>query len=151
MERLNLPPFDIRIERKGDKIYVWDVLRRSYVRLTPEEWVRQHFVHYLISHCAYPPQLMMNEASLNLGDKRYRADTILYRRNLEPHMIVEYKAPSVELSERVLEQIVRYNYTLGAPYLILSNGLTHMVYELDLSTQSYRTLEVIPHYSELSL
>lgn len=151
MERLNLPPFDIRLERKGDKIYVWDALRQASVRLTPEEWVRQHFVHYLVGHLAYPPQLMMNEVPLNLGDKRWRADTILYRRNLQPHMLIEYKAPEVELRERTLEQVIRYNYVLGAPYLILSNGLTHMVYELDLSAQSYRTLETIPHYSELSL
>lgn len=151
MMQLNLPPFEIRLQGRGGKPYVWDILRMRYVRLTPEEWVRQHFVHYLVEHLSYPAELMMNEVSLHVGNLNRRADTILYNKALQPLILIEYKAPEVALSARVLGQAVRYNYTLRVPYLIISNGLEHQAYHIDYDVMSYTPLKSIPHYSDLQL
>ncbi len=149
MIKLNLPPFDIQLEWHNGKVYVWDPLRHKSVRLTPEEWVRQHFVHYLVGHLGYPAGLLMNEVSLLIGEAKRRCDTVLYSRQLTAEMIIEYKAPDVALSQRVLNQILRYNFALRVPYLIISNGLEHSAYHINYEAQSYETLEAIPSYAEL--
>ncbi|WP_373845877.1 type I restriction enzyme HsdR N-terminal domain-containing protein, partial [Bacteroides heparinolyticus] len=99
MYRLNLPPFEIKIRETNGRHSVWDILRRKYVALTPEEWVRQHFVHYLIGHKGYPQSLLANETELRMGAKRLRCDTVLYDKLLHPRMIMEYKAPAIALSQ----------------------------------------------------
>ncbi|MDO4692020.1 MAG: type I restriction enzyme HsdR N-terminal domain-containing protein [Porphyromonadaceae bacterium] len=150
MIRLNLPPYAIRLKQDSGKHYVFDDLRQRFVRLTPEEWVRQHFVHYLIDHLGYPRELLMNEVPLQLGSLKKRSDTVLYDRQLQARMLVEYKAPSIRLSEAVLEQIIRYNYHFRVPYLILSNGLEHIAYHIDYASMTYRTLGEIPRYTDLT-
>lgn len=149
MNQLNLPPFSARIERREGKLYIWDILRQRAVRLTPEEWVRQHMIHYLIGGLGYPSELLMNEVALQVGETRKRVDSILYDRQLKPLMLLEYKAPEVPLGERVLQQALRYNMALRVPYLVLSNGLQHVAYRIDYQTQTFRTLNVIPAYSDL--
>lgn len=149
MNQLNLPPFSARIERREGKLYIWDILRQRAVRLTPEEWVRQHMIHYLIEGLGYPTELLMNEVALQVGETRKRVDSILYDRQLKPLMLLEYKAPEVPLGERVLQQALRYNMALRVPYLVLSNGLQHVAYRIDYQTQTFRTLNVIPAYSDL--
>lgn len=149
MIRLNLPPFPARIERRGEHIYIWDELRCKMLRLTPEEWVRQHFVHYLVGHLGYPSSLLMNEVGLTVAQTRKRIDTILYDRQLRPQMLLEYKAPGIPLTKAVLTQALRYNYALRVPYLVLSNGLRHIAYRIDYQEQSYQTLQEIPHYTAL--
>lgn len=149
MIKLQLPPFEARVERRGDKFYIWDVLRGKMLRLTPEEWVRQHFVHYLMEGLGYPPELLMNEVGLSLGQTKKRIDSVLYDRQLRPLMLLEYKAPEVALGEKVLQQALRYNFALRVPYLVLSNGLEHIAYHIDYDKQSYITLGQIPHYSDL--
>lgn len=149
MIKLNLPPFAPRLERKADKVYIWDRLRRKMIRLTPEEWVRQHFVAYLIEHLDYPHELLMNEVAIKVAQTNKRIDTLLYNRQLKPQMLLEYKAPEVALSGRVLDQALRYNYALHVPYLILSNGLEHIAYKIDYQEQTYKTLGAIPHYTQL--
>lgn len=149
MNQLNLPPFPARVERREGKLYIWDELRRKMVRLTPEEWVRQHVVHYLLDKLGYPAELLMNEVGLQVGGTHKRVDTILYDKQLKPLMLLEYKAPEVPLSQRVLEQALRYNMALRVPYLVLSNGLEHVAYRIDYLKQEFQTLNVIPPYSEL--
>ncbi|MDY5857610.1 MAG: type I restriction enzyme HsdR N-terminal domain-containing protein [Porphyromonas sp.] len=149
MNQLNLPPFSARIERREGKLYIWDILRQRAVRLTPEEWVRQHMIHYLIGGLGYPTELLMNEVALQVGETRKRVDSILYDRQLKPLMLLEYKSPEVPLGERVLQQALRYNMALRVPYLVLSNGLQHVAYRIDYQTQTFRTLNVIPAYSDL--
>lgn len=149
MQQLNLPPFAAKLECRQDKLYIWDELRRKTVRLTPEEWVRQHIVHYLIHHLGYPPSLLMNEVGLKLGKTCKRIDSVLYDRQLRPQMLLEYKAPEVALGDKVLRQALRYNMALKVPYLVLSNGLQHIAYCIDYEQQSYRLLTQIPQYSEL--
>lgn len=149
MNKLNLPPYAIALERKASQVYVWDDLRRKWVRLTPEEWVRQHFVHYLIEHLSYPPELLANEVGLRVGNVQKRVDSLLYDTQLRPQVLIEYKAPSVPLTQKVLDQALRYNFSLGVPYLILSNGLEHIAYKIDYSQRTYEILEEIPHYQDI--
>lgn len=149
MERLNLPPYDIKIGGTREKPTVLDVLRRRYVALTPEEWVRQHFVNYLIAHLGYPAGLMANEVELRVGGKRLRCDSVLYDRDLRPRMIMEYKAPSVSLSQKVFDQITAYNLLLHVDYLVVSNGLEHYCCRMDYARHTYDYLRQIPRYEEI--
>ena len=125
MFALNLPAFDARITQRNGKNVIFDVIRRRYVALTPEEWVRQHFTHFLLKEKGYPQGLLANEVQINLNGTRKRCDTVLYNRDLTARMIVEYKAPTVEITQAVFDQITRYNMVLKVDYLIVSNGLNH--------------------------
>ena len=149
MIELNLPKCRLRLEQREGKPYVYDDLRRKFVRLTPEEWVRQHFVRYLIDDLGYPQPLMQNEVALRLGETIKRCDTLLDDKALRPQMILEYKAPHVTLTETVLQQIVRYNYVLRVPYLVLSNGLEHLLCRIDYEKMTYAFLSEFPPYDRL--
>ena len=149
MLELNLPPFDKKITKTDDKAFILDVIRRQYVALTPEEWVRQHFVHFLIEHKGYPQSLMANEVQLKLNGMSRRCDTVVYDRALRPRVIIEYKAPSVSITQRVFEQICRYNIVLQVDYLIVSNGLAHYCCKVDYANRSYTFVEDIPEYSNI--
>jgi hypothetical protein len=149
MYRLNLPPYEIKITEKEGKRMIFDLLRRKYVSLTPEEWVRQHFVHYLITQKEYPQGLLTNEVQLQVGDKLLRCDTLLYNQNAKPRMIIEYKAPTVPLTQKVFDQITVYNFLLHVDYLIVSNGLQHICCRVDYEHQQYTFLEDIPAYKDL--
>lgn len=149
MLQLNLPPFEMRLSGTPARRTIFDVLRRKYVKLTPEEWVRQHFVHFLVDHKSYPKAYLANEIELSIGDKRLRCDTVLYGCDLKPRMIVEYKAPTVSITQRVFNQIVTYNRLLRVDYLIVSNGLTHYCLKVDYDNGQYRFLSDIPNYDEL--
>ncbi len=149
MIELNLPKCRLRLEQREGKPYVYDDLRRKFVRLTSEEWVRQHFVRYLIDDLGYPQPLMQNEVALRLGETVKRCDTLLYDKALRPQMILEYKAPHVTLTETVLQQIVRYNYVLRVPYLVLSNGLEHLLCRIDYEQMTYAFLSEFPPYDRL--
>ena len=104
MLSLNLPAFDAKIAARNGKNVIFDVIRRRYVALTPEEWVRQHFVHFLLAHKGYPQALMANEVQVQLNGTKKRCDTVLYRRDLTARMIVEYKAPEIEITQKVFDQ-----------------------------------------------
>ncbi len=146
---LNLPEFKIKLAGTKDRPLVLDVLRRRYVKLTPEEWVRQHFVHFLIEHKGYPAALLANEISLKIGEKALRADSVLFGRDLKPRMIIEYKAPSIPISQKVFDQIFTYNLILHVDYLVVSNGLEHYCCKMDHANQKYLFLEDIPSYQFL--
>ncbi len=147
--QLNLPSFDIRTGGTPDHPTIFDILRRKYVALTPEEWVRQHFVHYLIQAKGYPVALLANEVKLRIGTKTLRADSILYSTLLTPRMIIEYKAPHIKISQHTFDQIRAYNLLLKADYLIVSNGLTHYCCKRNQNTLGYIFLKDIPHYNKL--
>lgn len=149
MLELNLPPYEKKITKKDDKPFILDVIRRQYVALTPEEWVRQNFVHFLIEYKGYPQSLMANEVQLKLNGMSRRCDTVVYDRTLRPRVIVEYKAPSVSITQKVFEQICRYNMVLQVDYLIVSNGLAHYCCRIDYPTRSYTFLQEIPKYKDL--
>lgn len=149
MFRLNLPTYEIKIAQRGNKQLIFDFLRRKYVALTPEEWVRQHFVHYLIEHKGYPAGLIGNEVELNVGEKKLRCDTILYNKVAQPQIIIEYKAPQIKLQQKTFDQISAYNLLLKVDYLIVSNGMQHICCRMDYENQKYCFLEDIPNYQEL--
>lgn len=149
MIRLNLPSFDIKLTGTKQRPKILDILRRKYIALTPEEWVRQHFIHFLIEHKGYPSTLLANEVQLKCGDKVLRADSVLYSRNLSPRMIIEYKAPHIPITQKVFDQISAYNLLLHVDYLVVSNGLQHYICKMDYDGKKYLFLEDIPDYSEL--
>ena len=149
MFRLNLPQYEIKIGEKNGKRTIFDFLRRKYVTLTPEEWVRQHFTHYLTDHKGYPKGLMGNEVELRVGEKRLRCDTILYNKEGQPRMIVEYKAPTIQIQQKTFDQISVYNLLLHVDYLIVSNGLQHYCCKMDYNNQKYLFLQDIPDYENL--
>ena len=146
---LNLPAADLRLRHDGSSVSVFDPLRRRYVRLTPEEWVRQHFVHFLINHKGYPSGLLANEISLQLNGTARRCDSVLYGRDCQPQMIIEYKAPHIALTQKVFDQISRYNIIMRTPWLIISNGMKHICCHLDLDAQTYAFMTDIPAYADL--
>ncbi len=149
MLSLNLPAFDAKIVQRDGKTVIFDMLRRRYVALTPEEWVRQHFVHYLVERKGYPPSLMANEVQLALNHTKKRCDTVLYKRDLTAQMIMEYKAPDVGITQTVFDQISRYNMVLHVDYLVVSNGLRHFCCRMDYARRTYQFLPDIPDYKSL--
>ena len=149
MYELNLPKYGIKIKNDKGHQSIFDVLRRKYVALTPEEWVRQHFVHFLIAHQGYPTALMANEFPLAIGNKKLRCDSVLYDRTLKPRMIIEYKAPTVSITQKVFDQITIYNMLLHVDYLVVSNGIKHYCCRMDYANQKYLFLEDIPDYQNL--
>lgn len=151
MIALNLPKADFRFRREGDGIYVFDALRRRYVKFTPEEYVRQSFVNFLVVHKGYPRGLMNNEVAIEINSVKLRCDTIVYDRDTRPLMIVEYKAPTCAIDEAVLRQAYVYNMALRAHYLVLSNGLAHHCFHVDYVANEMRRLDALPDYQDLCL
>ena len=151
MQALNLPPYEANIKRISGAVKILDILRHKFVALTPEEWVRQHFTHYLIAHKGYPPELMANEVAVSLNGMSRRCDTVVYsREGLKPLMIIEYKRPDVEITQKVFNQICRYNMVLEVQYLVVSNGLKHYCCQIDTKKGGYTFLEDIPDHSYIN-
>ena len=150
MISLNLPTFQIKTTHRNGRTQIYDFLRRRYVTLTPEEWVRQHFTHFLVDHLGYPAALLGNEVTIDVGGVARRCDTVLYRREGgTPRLIVEYKAPDIPISERVFNQISAYNSVLHADSLIVSNGVEHYCCHLDYVHRTAEFLPGIPRHAEL--
>lgn len=149
MIQLNLPDYPIRLSGTQEHPSIFDILRRKYVALTPEEWVRQHFIHFLINQKNYPATLLANEIKLRVGNKTLRADSVLYDRELRPRMIIEYKAPHIPITQKVFDQISAYNMLLHVDYLVVSNGLQHYCCKMDYDNQKYLFLEDIPDYQNI--
>lgn len=134
---------------EGKNLKVFDPLRRKYVALTPEEYVRQHFTAWMTDSLGYPASLMNNEVSLKLNDTSRRCDTVVFRSDGTPAVIIEYKAPTVAITQNVFDQIARYNMVLQSRYLIVSNGLQHFCCEMDYENDTYRFLPQIPVWTAL--
>ena len=149
MLALNLPHYPHKIKKQEEKYYIFDVLRNKYVSLTSEEWVRQHFIHFLLKQKRYPKGLLANEVQVKLNGTQKRCDTVLYNRDLSARMILEYKAPTVEITQAVFDQITRYNMALHVEYLVVSNGINHYCCRIDYRKNSYTFLKDIPNYSDL--
>ncbi len=150
MQPLNLPPFEANIKKQNGMVKILDILRQKFVVLTPEEWVRQHFVHFLIEQKGYSKTLMANEVTVTLNGMSRRCDTVVYRQEgMKPLMIVEYKRPDVEITQRVFEQICRYNMVLEVEWLVVSNGLKHYCCQVDIKNGGYAFMKDIPSYGEI--
>ncbi len=151
MHTLNIPAFDAKITTREGKRYIFDRLRKKYVRLQPEEWVRQHIVHYLIEELGYPPALLKVEGSRSgMGASNRKADIIVFdNRQGSPLMLIECKAAYQVVGAPALAQIACYNRIFKVPYLVLTNGMQHLVYQIDMKAKNYKLLEGIPRFDIL--
>lgn len=149
MIELNLPPYAYKLKQNNGSVQIWDAVRRKYVVLTPEEWVRQHFIAYLVGSKKYPLGRIGNEISLSLNGRSRRCDTLVYDAEGQPLVLIEYKAPHIPMSQKVFEQAVRYNICFRVPYIMLSNGISHYCCRIDYDSRKYSFLTEIPSYNEL--
>jgi len=144
--KLNLPSFEYQLKNSENKMFIFDVIRKKYIQLTPEEWVRQHWLHYLINYKKYPKSLVSVEKQLLINNLKKRTDIVVYNKLGKPHLIVECKAHNVKITQNVFDQITRYNLSLQAKYLVLSNGINHFFVEFNNSTKNIMQIADIPKY-----
>lgn len=130
MVQLNLPSFPVKLKNASGKVWIFDGIRKKYVVLTPEEWVRQHFIAYLVNELKYPKALLKVEAGLTYNQLAKRSDIIVFNREGKPWMVIECKAPEVNLTETTANQVSVYNATLKASYVVVTNGLRHFCFDL---------------------
>lgn len=147
MQKLNLPSVALKIKNKENKLFIFDDYRKKDILLTPEEWVRQHFVAYLTNQKKYPKSLTVLEKELKLNNTKKRTDILIYNTQGTPEIIVECKAMDVKITQQTFDQIARYNLKLKANYLIVTNGLEHYFCQMDFKNQRYVFLKDIPNYS----
>jgi len=146
LETLNLPSYQFSLRRQAGKIQIFDSQRKKFVALTPEEWVRQHFLHFLIAEKGFPAALIAVEQELQIGNVRRRYDAVVFSRQGEAVMLLEFKAPQVALTQAVFDQIAVYNTRLNLSYFIVSNGLQHYCCRTDRENARYEFLTEIPQY-----
>ena len=146
MLNLNFPQYDFRFKNSQNKIAVFDEFRKKFVILTPEEWVRQHCAQYLMQEKNFPKSLISVEKQLKLGKLTKRYDVLVYDSEGQIHLIVECKAPNIKISQETFDQIARYNLSLKAKYLMITNGLQHYYCQLDYEAEKYHFLQDIPDY-----
>jgi hypothetical protein len=149
MLKLNLPSYDPKFRRRNDKIEIFDPIRKKYLILTPEEWVRQHFLNYLVSHLNYPRSLIKLESGLKYNTLQKRSDILVYNRSGSPFMLVECKAVEVKLTQKVLEQVAVYNHIISAQYLVITNGLLHYCYKVKQVENSFEFMQELPLFENL--
>lgn len=146
---LSLPAYDFSIQRVAETPMIFDVIRRRYVRLTAEEWVRQHFVQFLIHERDFPQSLIAIEMAFTYQGMARRADIVVYDRKGAPILITECKSPDIEVRQDVFDQVARYNLVLQVRYLVVTNGRNHYCCDVDLVNRTYRFLDDLPRYDEL--
>jgi len=149
LKELNLPQYSFKITGKDGNEMILDPVRRKYVKLTPEEWVRQNFVQYLINEGKYPAGLLGIEILFRFNKLKRRVDILVHNRTGEPVLIVECKSPDVKIDESVFEQIATYNMKFKVPYLVVTNGLHHYACKIDHQEMKFEYLLVIPLYEDL--
>ena len=150
MQQLNLPASELKIRIMNGKNEVFDSIRRRYVALTPEEWVRQHFIGYLVHGRNVPSSLISVESSLKYNRLNKRSDIVVYNNLGKPRMIIECKAPEIKITQDVFDQVAIYNMTLNVPYLVVTNGLEHFACHIDQLNSTYEFLKDIPDFSEIN-
>ncbi len=147
MEQLNIPSFEYKLRKNAGKLYIYDELRKKFLVLTPEEWVRQHFVHHLINHYQYPKSLIKLESGLQYNQRQKRSDIQVYDRQGNIFMIIECKAPYIALSQAVFDQAAQYNKILQSPYLCITNGMSHACCHTNWQTQAISFLPDLPLFT----
>lgn len=147
--KLNLPSVKLKYQFTDGILRVYDSLRRKYVAVTPEEYVRQHFTAWLQNFMHYPASMMANEVGIEVNGTRKRCDTVIFDRDGHPLMVCEYKAPTIRITQDVFDQAVRYNLSLQARYIVVSNGLQHYCCRINLKDATYQFIPQIPDYREI--
>jgi hypothetical protein len=146
MQKLNLPSYNFKLKSKENKTLIFDKLRKKYMVLTPEEWVRQHVVNFLIDEKKYPSSLIAIEKQLTINNLKKRSDILVFNTDGKPEIIVECKAPSIKITQNTFDQIARYNLKLQANFLFVTNGLEHFYCKMDFENETYIFLKEIPNY-----
>ncbi len=146
---LNIPAYPFRIRQSGSLRVIWDEFRKKYVALTPEEWVRQHILMYLVNELQYPSGRMAVEMALQVHGTMLRCDALVYDAQLKPLMLIECKAPDIVITNDTLLQIARYNQTAGVNYLLVTNGIKHYCFQRKSDQSGFVSLQQIPLYKEL--
>lgn len=146
---LNLPPYPFKITLKAEQHFIFDEIRKKHLVLTPEEWVRQHFIHYLIVEKKFPRTLIQIEGGLNLNQLQKRTDIVIFNVSGERIMVIECKAPGIKISQGVFDQAARYNSVHRAKWLVVTNGLKHCYAQIDHIASKFLFFEELPEYSKL--
>ena len=146
MQILNFPLYEFRFKNSENKLYIFDIVRKKFVSLTPEEWVRQHTIQFLLKEKKYPQSLMNVEKQIQVNQLTKRYDIVVYRSDGSIFLAVECKAPQVKITQQIFDQIARYNMTLKAENLMITNGLHHIFYQRDYVNQKYVFLEELPDF-----
>jgi hypothetical protein len=146
MQQLNFPSFNFRFKNSENKMAIFDEIRKKYIILTAEEWVRQHVIQFLIQVKKYPKSLINVEKILNVNGLRKRYDIVVFNPNGSVFILVECKAPEIKTSQATFDQIARYNMTLNAQYLMVTNGLNHYFCQMDFDNEKYNFLKELPDY-----
>jgi type I restriction enzyme R protein N terminal domain protein len=146
MQILNFPLYEFRFKNSENKLYIFDIVRKKFVSLTPEEWVRQHTIQFLLKEKKYPQSLINVEKQIQVNQLTKRYDIVVYRSDGSIFLAVECKAPQVKITQQIFDQIARYNMTLKAENLMITNGLHHIFYQIDYVNQKYVFLEELPDF-----
>lgn len=146
MQKLNFPDYSFRFKSSENKIAAFDEIRKKFVILTPEEWVRLHTIQFLMQEKHYPKSLINVEKQLILGKRVKRYDIVVYNTEGKMHLVIECKAPSVKITQATFDQIARYNMELKAKYLMITNGISHYYCQMDYEKEKYNFLRDLPDY-----
>jgi len=146
---LNLPNYPFKITQKDGVVFIFDEIRKKRLVLTPEEWVRQHFIRFLIEERGFPSALLQIEGGLSLNQTRKRSDILVYNKLGEKIMVIECKAPSVAITQATFDQAARYNYVYKTGWLVVTNGLNHYYAKIDHANGKFLFVEELPSYKEL--
>ena len=149
MLQLNLPEYNFRIKKQDEKLFIFDSQRKKYVSLTPEEWVRQHFIQFLIEEKGYPAAYLSIEKQLSMNGMKKRCDAILYNIHASPILIIEFKAPTVAITQATFDQVAVYNAKLKVDYFMISNGIEHYCCKVDTKNSHYEFLVELPEYKQI--
>lgn len=147
MQGLNFPPYSFRIKNSQNRQYIFDGIRKKFVVLQPEEWVRQHVLRYLVFTKNYPKSLINVEKQLTINNLKKRYDVVVFNPDGSIFLLIECKAPEINITQAVFDQIARYNLQLKSKYLMVTNGLAHYYCEMDHKNEKYMFLEDIPEFS----
>ena len=147
MQKLNFPVYSFRFKNSENKVSIFDEIRKKFILLTPEEWVRQHVVQFLLQDKKYPKSYINVEKLIKINDLSKRYDGVVFQPNGEIFLLIECKAPEVQISQQTFDQIARYNLVLKAKYLMVTNGLNHYFCQMDFENEKYVFLRELPEYS----
>ncbi|GMN08980.1 type I restriction enzyme HsdR N-terminal domain-containing protein [Croceitalea sp. MTPC9] len=147
MQPLNFPEYKFRFKSSENSIHVFDIIRKKFVALQPEEWVRQHVVHFLIEEKKYPRSIINVEKQILVNNLKKRFDVVVFNTNGSIKVLVECKSPKIKIDQYTFDQIARYNLKLNAEYLMVTNGLQHYYCQMDLKKEKYSFLKEIPDFS----
>ena len=148
MQQLNFPSYSFRFKNSENKVSIFDEIRKKFIILTPEEWVRQHVVRYLLEEKKYPKSLINVEKVLTVNGLRKRYDIVVFNPNGSIFVLVECKAPEIKTAQATFDQIARYNMTLKAHYLMVTNGMNHYFCQMDFENEKYDFLQELPDYEK---